>query len=821
MTVCRYLQLLLLIAGANAATTASYAQVIDPNTLAAKVASYNTAHPNDMLYIVTDKTLYAPLETIWFAGYLIETNRKSDSLNADILSVALVKDDESVVEIRKNYLLSNNFSAGSLTLPDTLPNGNYLLIAHTNIVDKNKKPIHVFRTPITVTRGTPLDIGMNLEPLNTSNNDTIFLEAKVFFPQRISSRDRHNAELSYNVSGGLPRQTRINVLGEAWLSIPMSEVRPSDHVLHTTVTTGRQTKQFKATLPDSPPETTTIDFYPEGGRLINELPNRVAWKVRVPWNQDTPIEALLLENGHIIDTLQTNGDGLGQFSILPKSDSNYALKVLGEGNPKDTGIHWLPRPEASGVALQLVNAVANDTLTMDIATTEAKSISFAITNLHSRLSDMTLPVSIANKRRIHLPLHNVYKGLNVLTLLDENGHPIAQRNFFAHADKRNMVSILTSAEAYRTRDSVSVAVSLENSEGQPLGGVFTISCVQLARLDTATRQDMASHYYSAPLQPHTDANSDNSYDSRQQLETRLLIDDTHEYLWQQIIQYNDGDKTKALDKLKPDGAVKWVDGRDVKRPLSLLIRQGNYMYALETDSVGSFSPNPEQFTIPEDERLFTMVMDREKTRNQLYAVMKDPLENIVRPFSEKPLKTLTFKPKEQNKTTLRWPHISLDMPQVIETVEVHAKGRHHAYNYGANKCGDWVCIYEILNCPNHPPNASGSKQPIKGNWYKNAFTGASTVYSGCLAEEEHDEIVPIYTTREFFGMYTDEQTSAEEAQYMSAIFWEPFATATQQELAVFSFYTSDLKGVYQIRIEGFAENGDFLYAEKNILVGDQ
>lgn len=83
-----------------------------------RIAVYNYANPSDVLYLVTDKNVYLPSETIWFAAYIIEPVAKKDSTTRPgILSVALLRADTSGISIRKNYLIKNWTSEGSFTLP--------------------------------------------------------------------------------------------------------------------------------------------------------------------------------------------------------------------------------------------------------------------------------------------------------------------------------------------------------------------------------------------------------------------------------------------------------------------------------------------------------------------------------------------------------------------------------------------------------------------------------------------------------------------------------------------------------------------------------
>lgn len=823
-TYIKRIILFFLIINTGIAIKPSYAQLIPTEVLEEKTKQYNSNHPNDVLYITTDKMLYAPTETIWFSGHIIENTLRNDTIQADILSLALIKDDDLSVEIRKNYLLTNNYCVGSLTLSDSIPDGNYVLVAYSNIVDSEGEPIHSFKKMITIVRPSPMLITIDAHIIENHNKDTIFIASKVFFPEKISLRNRHSSEINYHVSNGRSRTAKINVIGEAILEIPVSEIRSSDQILHMTVIAGREKKNSSIMLPKLPPDTTLVEFYPEGSNLISGIRNRIAWKVEPSWNENPSVKALLFENNIIIDTIMTDNDGIGLFSLTPQNNNRYTLKILKEDSLSTPTVHDLPVHIPSGVALELDNAVANDTLRMTITSTEPKSINIVITNIHDRSSILTAPISITKERKARIPLSGIHKGLNLLNILDDENNLLATRLFFAHYNQKSIVSLNTNAENYGTRDSVLLRISLKDDHGHNIAGLFTVKCVHLSRLDTILSKGIASYYYTTPFRDDHLGSQDSSialYSNKDQLEKQLFFRHTASNYLQRITTPENALDIYGKYKLTPNGKVHSVNNRRIKRPMSILVFQGNAISTIETDSEGKFTPYPEQITIPEDHFLHTAVMDRGKKSNVHGTIIEDPMEQPIdffnkTPFHQLPLKTLGHKRSNHQL------YQSLEMPQLIETVTVKARSVRHIYGYGlgagANRCGDWVCPNNILNCSNHPPSTPGSTHPIEGALY------SGRVYAGCIIEDGiHDDITPIYYTREFYGMphSNNEEYDPEEMHYMSTILWEPMVLASGQKPTEFSFYTSDLKGYYIIQVEGFAENGDFIFAKKVIRVGDE
>lgn len=800
------------------------AQLAAGESLTAKTIAYNATHPNDVLYVTTDKTIYIPTETIWFAGYLIDNPLKYDTLQADILSVALLRDDTAAVSIRKNYLLRDGLCSGSLTLPDTLSPGNYLLLACTNIANGNGEPIHVFRMPLTVKSATIPNRQVDFGFPETVNQDTLSIAAKVHFPEGTSASERRKSYLSYHLLNGGRKRAKLDFSGRVVIALPMAEVMASNQVLYTTTTIGRQTKEFNVKLSVGLPDTLSVRFYPEGGDMVAGLRSRVAWEATLSGGVPAQVNAVLMEDGDAIDTIKTDGYGVGVFHILPQSQSKYTLRMLDDNNRITAQTYPLPPALSAGFTLEVPNAVANDTLFLHIAGTVSSTVSIAITNMNTRESVVAAPILLENERWIRMPLNDVPKGLNILTLLDVRGRPVAERVFFAHMGRRNQVAITMNRSDYSTREKVSATLSLMDSEGLSTGGVFTISCVQLPRLDTIQKPDIASHYYMSPLKQQgstAQLSIRNTHESSAYLESVLLIKGWRRYLWQQLMQVKTDDPFFRGEKLEISGSVQTPSGNPLKEAVNLLVQRDSSRDLLSTDERGFFSIRPEEITIAEDLSMYARVVDKGQVVDDKRISVDDPMETLIQFVASLPFRTLA--PFESTQSSVQQElKQGLDMPRVLETVVVSARGRRHAYAYGANECGDYVCVSGYLNCEVHSASSPDNRPPpVKGQKYYFRTTKGRQLsvveitYAGCLWEEDK---LAIYTAREFYGMDNEQLQNTDEKRYLSTAFWKPFTTVAAGQTTAFDFYTSDLPGIYKVTIEGIAENGDFLYTEKIITI---
>jgi|GEM_PF-494106 len=797
--------------------TSVHAQAVTEDSLAHRVSLYNKTQSNAVLYLSTDKTVYLPTEAIWFAGYVLDGVVKEDSLKADILTVALVGED-AAIPLRKNYLVSNNLCAGSLTLPDTIAPGNYQLIACTNIVNGKGEPMQTFSTAITIKSTAERSLTTDFNIRDRAESDSLFIEARAYLSNGAIAAGKQKNTIQYQLLNKEPKTVRLSSSGTVILALPKKEISTANHILHTTTTLGGITKAFNLHLPLQAPDSVRIRFFPEGGDLVTGLPGRVAWEASLYDGRPVATSALLLENNTVLDTLQADSSGMGVFDLQPRNNCIYTLRTISNSAAGTTSQTFaLPAALPKGFVLEIANAVVNDTLAVNIKASESGNLSLAITDLLTNASVISEAIPLATSRKLLFPLNAISKGLHALTLLDAQGRPVAERLFFAHFNKKNTVEINTDKAVYAPREQVSTNIMLTDTQGKPVNGLFTVACVQLNRLSTTSKKNIEAYYY---IEQQLGTNSyerpiADLYQSRPLIEKLLLVKCWRRYTWQQLMRTDVSSEALLPRKIKLQGRVYAKDGPKVKKPLLIITKHGPAMSLFTTDSAGNFSPKPEDLQTQENNTPIRFKATDNTKNSMFYMVsLPDPMEHMIRPVDYPPAYNYSGLPDKQS--SIQQQLRGEPFTHTLQTVNIKARTPdYHAEGYGVNECGDWVCERGFLNCCGHPAWLPGSYPPIVGHTYSENWTcrpGETTrvVYKGCTENKS----AGIYTAREFYGMDSLKLATPEEINYLSTLFWKPFIAAADNGRTKVDFYTSDLPGSYKIFVEGLAANGEPVYGEK-------
>ena len=129
---------------------------------------------------------------------------------------------------------------------------------------------------------------------------------------------------------------------------------------------------------------------------------------------------------------------------------------------------------------------------------------------------------------------------------------------------------------------------------------------------------------------------------------------------------------------------------------------------------------------------------------------------------------------------------------------------------GRNACGDYVCVYNILNCRNHVTDGLNT-QPVVGNYYM--VNGRSIEYKECKVFARTDisfvQYKGINLPKEF---YQSDYKDPNEPALFSTIYWNHATLLKANKESRLSFHTSDITGKFRIVVQGIT-NKDVIYAE--------
>jgi len=220
----------------------------------------------------------------------------------------------------------------------------------------------------------------------------------------------------------------------------------------------------------SPPFDYQVTFFPEGGRFLAGLPNKVAFKALGNDGFGTDITGTLADaEGREILQFNSRHLGMGAFSFTPEKGKTYKASVQSGGFQKE---YTLPATE-DGLAISARQDDQSVYLTIRTTNDEPESIYLIGQSRHTVCYALEGLLD-SNERIIRIEKDKFPTGIAQFTLF-QNGHPVSERLVFIDRKDDLQVEIIPDKEKYGDREKATVKIRVTGSDGQPVQGSFSLS----------------------------------------------------------------------------------------------------------------------------------------------------------------------------------------------------------------------------------------------------------------------------------------------------------------------------------------------------------
>lgn len=222
-----------------------------------------------------------------------------------------------------------------------------------------------------------------------------------------------------------------------------------------------------------------IDFFPEGGMLVENVISRVAFKAVNKFGKGCNVSGSVFStSGDSITSFKASRQGMGSFIFRPKPGESY-FAVISEvsGSAKKV---FLPPVSAKGIRLS-ASFEKEETLLVTIRTNGKTEASLYNKSLNLILSSRNLIVRTVKIRinstvsHFEVPFKEFPPGLIRLTLTDDTGHPISERLIFYRGENDVQLKISTDRNEYKPGEKVQLFMSLSCDSGMVESGNFSLS----------------------------------------------------------------------------------------------------------------------------------------------------------------------------------------------------------------------------------------------------------------------------------------------------------------------------------------------------------
>ncbi|WP_299121053.1 hypothetical protein [uncultured Winogradskyella sp.] len=447
----------------------------------------------EKIYLQMDNTIYQTGGTVWFKAIVSKSYDNSLSDVSEILHVELIDSNEAIVE-KKLLKLKKGTASGAFELQKSYSTGKYLIRAYTNW-NRNfeedfifSKSIDVFNldeivkpksliTNVVVNAGEDKTLSADINPRSVNPKYRGKLKLYIDTGNTIDSVELNRTKDGiYKLNYTLPENT-------TWTKLSFNK--------------GASGEMFESDNLDSYSKSIVIDkdyldvqFFPEGGRLVNNLLSTVAFKALDYQGLGYKVSGQIKNGqGNAITSFKSNKLGLGTFKLLPKTGHNYYAEV----SINDVVYKYsLPIAKNTGRVLSVVRL--KDDIRILLASNKKTEGDIRIQTESRGVKYHDLSFKNKDEITTFISSESLPEGIVKISVVDNNNQVINERLVFnTKPNNRLVLDIKSDRDSYSQREKTTLKIELDSLQAE--GTSLSVLVIDKERVDASRnyRPNLVSH----------------------------------------------------------------------------------------------------------------------------------------------------------------------------------------------------------------------------------------------------------------------------------------------------------------------------------------
>jgi hypothetical protein len=445
-------------------------------------------------HLALDKPLYQPGETVYYRSLSLSRFGLAADRPMPIHFEILDPSGAAVPGSQLQGLTDRGVGSGAFAIPEQSSGGQYTLVVRglDQAFPEEKRPFFVRRY-----RLPQLKKELEFTRDSYAPGDAVVAD---FLAQRRDGTAAAVATLRIiaTVDGEqiFTKNAQADDAGAFQVKFDLPDkIRRGDAQLAVVVDDGGNRETIAKTLPINLGKV-DVTFYPEGGDLVAGLENRVYFTGRDPLGEPVHLEGAIVDgSGNKIASLETTHEGMGSFSLIPRAQVKYRLKIT---SPADvTGEPELPDVSTrQNVVLSTGSGVfaAGEPLEFNVRASQAGLPLVAaaycrgvpvgqqalLTKVDEESGDGANPVAI--------PASDEVGGVIRLTVYDYSANPprpVAERLVYRRMQHRLNVQAAGLSEGYSPGGQVKLSLIVTDENNQPVPATLGVAVVDDSLLSLA------------------------------------------------------------------------------------------------------------------------------------------------------------------------------------------------------------------------------------------------------------------------------------------------------------------------------------------------
>jgi hypothetical protein len=445
--------------------------------------SYNQESPGEKIYLHIDRPDYMQGDTIWFKAYSWYGYDQVPDTMSWVLYVYLIN-PEGRVGLSRKLLIENGTSQGDFSLDKNIKPGSYTIRAYTRWMEEmnNGEP---FYQEITINSANQ-ELLVDFTPVIIKQEGSLYDSLQVSFrfyemDQSGDPDNKSNHEVDYYLKIGekLQETGRIvvsNMKDQVFkCSLPFLNENDTMAIFGLSIHAGDTIIEKELQVPLK--ELIDVQFFPEGGKLVNGLKSKVAFKAIGTDGLSREVKGEIKDgSGELVTGFESFHKGMGAFFLKPEAGKEYFAYILYKQRQ-----FKIPLPVASeeGCIMSVSNAGNGKYpyVTLKYSLSEANKQKYVVVSAYGKISFAVTFKTIKDSCRVNIPIEQLPEGVSRLTVLNSDFETECERLFYVDKNQRFTIEMVPDSSFYGTRSKVSLLIKTTGPGGVPLQTDLSLAVV--------------------------------------------------------------------------------------------------------------------------------------------------------------------------------------------------------------------------------------------------------------------------------------------------------------------------------------------------------
>ncbi|MGI8583702.1 MAG: hypothetical protein ACR2KX_16000 [Chitinophagaceae bacterium] len=282
-----------------------------------------------------------------------------------------------------------------------------------------------------------------------------------------------------------------------------------------------------------------IQFFPEGGYLVNDLQSKVAFRVTDASGKGIDFNGAVIDDKNdTVVQFHPLKFGIGSFNFTPKKSAHYRAVIKPLNN--DFITQTLPHVLDNGFVMNVTDA-EKESLKINVSTTTTDQSIYLIIHAERQIKVAEAGVFKNGSAEFKIDKNKLADGISYITFIKNKDQPVCERLYFKHPHQQLIINTNADEDKYFTRKKVTINVLAKDETNKPQVADMSVSVFLLDSLQSADDADIYNYLWlSAELKGRIESPGyyfkTNNKETNEALDNLMLTHGWRRFKWEDVLE---------------------------------------------------------------------------------------------------------------------------------------------------------------------------------------------------------------------------------------------------------------------------------------------